>query len=57
MRAKGWEYDFSRWKNYKALKKKRELAEQVRQDRIAHNDKVCRMYGIGKYARKDNFYV
>jgi hypothetical protein len=55
MVAKGWEYRFNRWKTYKADKLKREIKVQTIKDRIAHNDKVCRMYGIGKYSRKDYY--
>jgi hypothetical protein len=55
MLTKRWEYDYSRWKTYKKLKLKLRLAEEKRRERIAHNDRVCRMYGIGKYSRKDYY--
>ena len=50
----GWVYDYNRWKTYRKLKNKKNLADQILRDRRAHNEKVCRSYGIGKYSQKDN---
>ena len=50
MILRGWKYDWTRWRYYKQDKAKRDAKELARQERAAHNDKVCRMYGLGKYS-------
>lgn len=55
MMLKGWRYSFSRWRDYKRLKEKRRIEDEKIKTRRKHNDKICMIYNLGKYAKRSTW--